>query len=324
MKEGWVVNNRKEYKYLCPFKFLFLFFISLILFKCDGRSIIDREVYLPGPEILVSDGSSNIQPCWHPAGHSIVFTSIPDLTGKDNFDANRASEFFGTESVIKEFSIKNHQIKTLVDISGDACFPAYSPDGEKLLYCSDENGNFDVFKLNLKDGSVISISRDNGNESCPRWSPDGQQIAYINEGRLVLADTLGENKQYASKINSKVISFCWSLDGREIIFSGNSDRGVEIYQYTLNTKRVKLLGGERIFGNSPAIGFPSPEKFATIGPQLAFEKKAGIYLYSFEQKTMDKAIDLGKMPSWSPDGKQLAFSNGGNIIAATVWVGIND
>ncbi|NIA30348.1 MAG: hypothetical protein GWP06_10615, partial [Actinobacteria bacterium] len=163
-----------------------------------------------------------------------------------------------------------------------------------------------------------------GNESCPRWSPDGEQIAYINEGQLVLADTLGENKEYISKINSKVISFCWSLDGRKIIFSGNSDREIEIYQYKLDTKSVRLLGGERISGNSPAIGFPSPEEFATIGPQLAFEKRVGIYLYSFEQKTMNKAIDLGKMPSWSPDGKRLVYSNGGNIIAATVWVGIND
>ena len=318
------MNNRKECKCLGPFKFLSLFFISLILIKCDGRSIVDREVYLPGPEILVSDGSSNIQPCWHPTGHSIVFTSIPDLMGKDNFDANRVSEFSGTQSVIKEFSINNHQIKTLVDISGDACFPAYSPDGRNLLYCSDENGNFDVFKLDLKDGSAMSISRDNGNESCPRWAPDGEQIAYINEGQLVLADTLGENKEYISKINSKVISFCWSLDGRKIIFPGNSNREIEIYKYKLDTKSVRLLGGERISGNSPAIGFPSPEEFATIGPQLAFEKRVGIYLYSFEQKTMNKAIDLGKMPSWSPDGKRLVYSNGGNIIAATVWVGIND
>lgn len=318
-----MVNYRMERK-LFSFYFLVLFITSLIFLMCDGRSIVDREVFLPGPETLVSDGSSNVQPCWHPTGHSIVFTSIPDLTGKDNFDANQASQFSGTNSVIKEFSVQNHQIKTLVDISADVCFPAFSPDGSKLLYCSDENGTFDVFQLILKDGATIPMSSATGNESFPRWSPDGSQIAYINEGRLVLADSLGKKAQYISKIESKVIAFCWSLDGEEIIFSGRSERGVEIYQLTLNANKVKLLGGDRILGNTPAVGYPNPTEFATIGPQLAFEKKAGIYLYSFEQKTMNKAIDLGKMPSWSPDGKRLVFSNGGNIIAATVWVGIND
>ena len=53
-------------------------------------------------------------------------------------------------------------------------------------------GNPDIWVENLKDGSVVRVTREPGNDILPVWSPNGQQLAYgsgssLNQRRLSIA-----------------------------------------------------------------------------------------------------------------------------------------
>jgi len=61
-------------------------------------------------------------------------------------------------------------------------YPAWSPDGNNIVFCSDRCGNSEVYLMNA-DGSDQHLLTDkiidcaNPSWSVPIWSPDGQWIA---------------------------------------------------------------------------------------------------------------------------------------------------
>jgi len=57
-----------------------------------------------------------------------------------------------------------------------------SPNGKEIVYCAERNGNFDVYKMNLRKGKEIRLTTAEGLDDGPEYAPDGSYI-YINSFR---------------------------------------------------------------------------------------------------------------------------------------------
>ncbi|MBU4484339.1 Tol-Pal system beta propeller repeat protein TolB, partial [bacterium] len=74
----------------------------------------------------------------------------------------------GGESKLKRLTYVGHYNDT----------PAWSPDGLKIVFASQDRGNFDIFIMN-SDGSYIQrLTAEVGNNEHPAWSPDGRFITF--------------------------------------------------------------------------------------------------------------------------------------------------
>ena len=72
----------------------------------------------------------------------------------------------------------------LVQSDGVDWWPQISPDGNYLLYMSDESGREDVYMTTLPNPVTRwEVSSDGG--AWPRWGPDGSEIYYAVENRLM-------------------------------------------------------------------------------------------------------------------------------------------
>ncbi len=50
--------------------------------------------------------------------------------------------------------------------------PSWSPDGNRIVFVSNREGNEDIFVMNADGTAPINITSSPGHEFTPAWSPD--------------------------------------------------------------------------------------------------------------------------------------------------------
>ncbi len=70
----------------------------------------------------------------------------------------------------------------LVSHEADESRPLYAPDGTRLAFVSDRDGDDDIYVLTLATGEVRRLTWGDGAEELDAWSPDGRWI-YFADGR---------------------------------------------------------------------------------------------------------------------------------------------
>jgi TolB protein len=58
--------------------------------------------------------------------------------------------------------------------------PVFSPDGKRIAYGRNYNGNYDVYVKSLTDGSVKRLTTNVALDSDPTRSADGTRIAFVS------------------------------------------------------------------------------------------------------------------------------------------------
>jgi len=131
--------------------------------------------------------------------------------------------------------------------------PAWSPDGKKVAYFSDESGEY-ALHARPTDGSGPTQKIDLGEPPSfyysPRWSPDGNMIAYIDKRQNVWYLDVRDPKPI--KVDAEVyfdyfrtfspvndLAPVWSPDSRWLAYSKHLRNGFgAIFLYSLDTGRT--------------------------------------------------------------------------------------
>ena len=132
----------------------------------------------------------------------------------------------------------------------------WSPDGREILFVSnhepnsDEFFNYDLFTLNVRDGSIHRLTSTESCEYTPLWSPDGKQIAFLGTKRgltdrettmedkhVWLMDADGTNRRELGKVvDNRQAGIGWAPDGRSVYFTAQ-ERG------SVHLERLPVAGG---------------------------------------------------------------------------------
>lgn len=189
--------------------------------------------------------------------------------------------------------------------------PAWSPDGQKLAYVSFQNGQAEIFIMNIYTGErekVTSYPRHNG---APRFSPDGSQLA------LVLSKT-GSLQVYTLDLKTRKLTQItrgrsnntepyWHPDGKSLIFT--SDRGgkPQIYKVDLgsgSTNRLTWQGSQNLGGQiTPDGRFLVMVNRSDSGFNLAKQD-----LETGALQVLTKTL-LDESPSIAPNGGMVIYSS---------------
>jgi len=205
---------------------------------------------------------------------------------------------------------------------GNYSYPVLSPDGRQLAFLQQAGNNRDIWVHELERDVPRRITFTPDNEYVLVWTPDRRWIIFSmgNQLRMVRADGGAEPVTiYESK--SLVFLHAISADGRYLAFcQQGATTGNDLWTASLGgtPEQPKVVRPEpfqatafyEIFaGFSPDgkwLAYASDESGATEVYARPFPTGSGKHLIS---------IGGGKMPIWSPNGRELFYRNDDEQIA---------
>ena len=181
---------------------------------------------------LTHSDSSDADPAWSPDGQRIAFTSgrLGDIY---SYLANAADSGFTRGSVqiigaagIYLVNADGSGLTKLTDDSGTDFAPRWSPDGQRIVFVSDRDGDPDIYMMNADGPGLTQLTHSRQLELSPGWSPDGQRITFYKwplDGKLEMytmnADGSGLITQLTHSVEIKSFhSFpVFSPDGQHVV-----------------------------------------------------------------------------------------------------------
>lgn len=87
--------------------------------------------------------------------------------------------------------------------------PAWSPDGQQLVFSSDRKGNPDLWLIQVASQETMQLTETAAAENSPTWSPDGKKIVYVaqegEQAQLMLLDVATKQSKKLAPFGEKSV-----------------------------------------------------------------------------------------------------------------------
>ncbi len=308
----------------------------------DGRSLAyvsdaagNLDIYVEqigsGQAIRVTDSAADdAQPAWSPDGSRIAFVSARAYPEK------RLSALIGMARLYSFFGLRNGDVWVMPALGGtarriaqDAYYPAWSPDGKRVVYAAAREGRWGLWiqevdtpsgPRSLAVGALSVATLIEPAVIQPAWSPDGKWVAFIAGRdpflRVFVVPSEGGQARVLTEADANALMPSWSPDGRWLYFSSERSGRVNLYKIRFQEGHPGPLHQVTEGGGEDLQARLDPQ-----GKRIAYASvRAALDLWEYDLRsgqatrvTSETTLEDNARPS--PDGTWLAFSSnrlGGN------------
>lgn len=196
-------------------------------------------------------------------------------------------------------------------LAGD---PAFSPDGTKIAFVTNRDGNLELYVMNVDGSGQTRLTNDPLTDDDPTFSPDGKKIAFTRNSELYVMNADGSGQVRLTDNLANDGNPVFSPDGQKIAFDSDRDGNFEIYVMNANgTDPKNLTNNDAAYDQQPT--------FSPDGNRIAFSRgfAAAVFSGNFSIYAMNAdgsdqtALTSGPgdlEPAFSPDGRKIAFATG--------------
>lgn len=154
-------------------------------------------------------------------------------------------QFLLNSTHIYSISRDGREARLLIDWDSFNLTPSLSPDGTRMLFQSNQEGDAELYIMQLADGRVTQITANDSYDGDPAWSPDGTRIVFrsnrdgINDLYIMQADGTGLRRLTFNQLWKERPS--WSPDGGRIAFSAYRRNNWEIHVVDVSGENYRAL-----------------------------------------------------------------------------------
>ena len=191
-------------------------------------------------------------------------------------------------------------------------YPSLAPDGQSVLYTSFREENvYEIYSLDLNDGSVDQLTDRLGVLTAPEVSPDGTSITFARGDptngsyQIMVMDRNGKNADNIPQVAGWDPT--WSPDGKQILFASGVDGKTQLFVVNRNGSDLHQVS------NLPAIrgrsDWSADGQFIVTYSGPAWNRE--VYIMNADGANARQLTPRGgnsQGASFSPDGKWVVFT----------------
>jgi Tol biopolymer transport system component len=186
-------------------------------------------------------------------------------------------------------------IKQLTTAKGYDAEATLSPDGKKMIYCSDKDGDLELYVMDLASGKEKRITNALGYDGGAWFSPDGKKIVWRASRPKTEADIKEYKELLAEGMVAPTNMEVWvanadGSDAKQITSLGQANWAPN---FTPDSKNIIFCSNHEY-----KRGFPFNMYLTDINGK------------GLEKISRDKGFDA--FPMFSPDGKKIIFASNRN------------
>lgn len=304
--------NKKNIIFLILCSILLVFFF----FSCTPKELSETA----GSSKKQVTVSETTQTTSKPSDTTMINNSSQDLTDiKINEDDAKtiALEVMTTDykySNIILVSDTGEFISKITDDSFNNFAPELSPDGKKIAFYSNRDGDYDIYTVNTDGTDLKNITNNDSGDFMPKWSNDSKQICYSSDEAgftgVYIINFDGTEKTQIVKNNAENAGAIWSTDNKGLIYVSNEEGNFDIYSIGIEgNKKIKLTNDE-YFEETLSLS-PDGSKVLYSAGQIdntVFEVFV-LDLNNLKISQLTNNMSYGRMPLWAEGGNKIIFSS---------------
>jgi TolB protein len=243
---------------------------------------------------VTNTATLNITPTWSPDSRAIAYTSYRPSGGMGTFQ----------DIVLSYIATGERRTPANGDPSKQNYLPIWSPDGSKIAFTTNRDGNPEIYVMNADGSGARRMTNSPAIDVSPTWSPSGNQLAWVSDrtgsGRIYIMNADGTGQRVL--INEEAYRPTWSSEPfNEIAYAAKSGPGYDIKIFSFGTGETRRI--------TDGIGSNESPAFAPNGRHIAFTStrngKVQVYTIARDGNDLRQITREGnnKYPNWSMEPK---------------------
>ena len=187
---------------------------------------------------------------------------------------------------------------------------SWSPNNEQILFYSDRNGNWDIFRVNSDGTGLRQITSSSFNEREPNWHPQNNSFAFSSDSlgvsRIFLRDLDSGSIAMLTNHPGKHSAPSWSPDGNYLAYLTEENKVWNLLVKNLNDSSLHTLYTGATWPGRPTW---SPSG-AEVMYSVAIDGKEILHLVNIAGtivKTFLPGFNSCGNAMLSPDGSSIIF-----------------